>query len=108
MAKLVARWHPIAFPRMSRAQNNAGSIIVVDPDGSHASMLMGPLVNSNTVVWSPDGQRIIGYVTDPDRTFDSKAAIALFDPSSRAPTTTFPLNGLGNATTVVENLRALA
>jgi TolB protein len=87
-----ASWSPdgarIAFPRMSGPRLIAGTFVVVDPDGSHPVLLTGPSVNSNTAVWSPDGSRLLGYVYNPN--LGTNDAIAVFDPSGRAPPTTIP------------------
>jgi Tol biopolymer transport system component len=101
-------WSPdgsrIAFPRMSEVRPKAGftmpvapasregTLVVVDPDGTHAVPMTGPPVDSDTAIWSPDGTRLLGYVFDPNH--DHNSAIAIFDPSGRLPPMTIPADGL--------------
>ncbi len=95
-------WSPngmrIAFARMSLSRLNAGTVVVVDPDGSHAVTLDGPPVNSNTLVWSPDGKRLIAYAKNPDPNVDYNAAIAIFDPLGLAPPFTISAADFHSAT----------
>lgn len=95
-------WSPdgrrIAFPRMWSNLNNAGSLVVGDPDGSHQVVLTGPYVNSNAPVWSPDGNRVIGYAKNPDLAVDVNSAVAIFDPSNRTPPTLIPAAAFNSAT----------
>jgi TolB protein len=80
-------WSPdgtrIAFPRMSNELGGGGTMVVVDPDGSDAVTLAGPLVNSDPPVWSPDGTRLLGYVYRPN--LGSNGAIVAFDLSGHDP-----------------------
>jgi TolB protein len=84
-------WSPdgtrIAFARLEPGAGNQGVIVVADPDGSHPVTLVGPPVNSNTPVWSPDGTRLLADAKNPDPGQDVNAAIAVFDPTGRVPTT---------------------
>ena len=54
-------------------------------------------MNSNTLVWSPDGKRLLAYATDPDPTIGRNVAIAIFDPTRDVPPTMIPADGFGGA-----------
>ena len=51
--------------------------------------------NSNTLVWSPDGKRLLAYATDPSR--GRNIAFAIFDPTRRVAPTIIPADGFGSA-----------
>jgi TolB protein len=95
-------WSPdgtrIAFAKVNPPATYQGTIVVVDPDGLHPIELSGTHVNSNTLVWSPDGKRLLAYATDPDPTIGRNVAIAIFDPTRDVPPTTIPAAGFGSAT----------
>lgn len=84
-------WSPdgrhVAFPRMSQTMNNQGTLVVVDPDGSHPILFDGWAINSNSPVWSPDAIRVAADLKNPDPAFDYNDAIVVFDLSrAKAPT----------------------
>ena len=94
-------WSPagtrIAFTKVNPPATYQGTIVVVDPDGSHSLELSGTRVNSNTLVWSPDGKRLLAYATDPDPTIGRNVAIAIFDPTRDVPPTMIRADGFGGA-----------
>jgi hypothetical protein len=77
------------------------AIIVSDPDGSRAVTLAGPPLSCHSPIWSPDGQRVLGfaYSSPPDvgTGWGGHDEIVAFDPLNRVPPAVIRLHEFSNA-----------
>ena len=94
-------WSPdgtrVAFATMNLPAVNQGTAVVVDPNGSNRVWFTGAPINSDTLVWSPDGKRLLGYAKNPDPSQDHNVAIAIFDVAGDGSVVTLPANRFGSA-----------
>lgn len=85
-------WSPdgrrLAFTR-SRNDGPGSQIVVVDADGTHATTLVHPPVDSVPPTWSPDGTRVLGYLYDAGTA--TYTGIVDVDVAGTRPARTIPL-----------------
>ncbi len=92
-------WSPdgrkIAFSRVDLGASSLGTgVFVGDADGSHLAQVPTGTTGVSTLLWSPDGSRILGYV---EGGLGGADAIAVLDPTGRNPPVDIRLPRAGSA-----------
>ena len=84
-------------PLSSAAAQLVGQIVIVDPDGSNATLPPGPPVGWGPPTWSPDGRSIAQFVYQPYMAEHYVGGVAVLGPVPGATTAAVVIDLTGHA-----------